>query len=62
MIAEPSSKPGVKETTSTPGSTLPSGAADTSVGGSGTVAGVTGVDAPPAGPVPTPLVAVTVNV
>ena len=36
--------------------------AETPVGAPGTVAGVTAFDAPEAGPVPTPLVAVTVKV
>jgi hypothetical protein len=38
------------------------GVALTSVGGPGTPAGVTALDAADAGPVPTPLVAVTVKV
>ena len=36
--------------------------AETPVGAPGTVAGVTAFDVPEAGPVPTPLVAVTVKV
>ena len=59
MIADPPFEAGADH--DTPTCPLP-GTPDTPVGAPGTVAGVTGADALDAGPVPTPLVAVTMNV
>ena len=59
LIAAPPSDAGaVHDTVACP---LPH-VTDTPVGAPGTVAGTTALDAPDAEPVPTPLVAVTVNV